>query len=339
LRFCLTPRCWDDWDGVGLSVRDTVREWFINADTYMNPNLDYSQVIRGPPGNQTGSHYGVLDVKTTAKILTAILLFRETNYTGWTQTDDQAMVKWANQFVNWLETDPTKFGQEEMATPNNHGSFSFNTMTAFQLIANNKTEAVRYLNIYFDGIYQNQIAANGEQPFEAIRSRTYHYRAYNLGAMIINAKLGEYLGLDFWHKSTKAGANIQNALLWAIQFDPAATNEITSAPAAELYQHVGAVAAKYGDANGTLVTYLAKVFPNYPQAPFFLWNQPMNLPPGYSVSGSIANSTSNSTSSGGSGSKTGGGSTTNTNAASHLFPSLSGLAVVFVVFQFTCMLL
>lgn len=85
-------------------------------------SLEYTQVIRGP--KWTASHYGVLDLKTTAKILTAILLFRETKYAGWTKEYDDGMVKWSNDFIHWLETD--HFGKEESETPNNHGSFFFN---------------------------------------------------------------------------------------------------------------------------------------------------------------------------------------------------------------------
>jgi hypothetical protein len=82
--------------------------------------LLYAQVRRGPPGNQEGSHYGILDLKTTSKILTGILLFRETKYKGWTQKDDDGMIKWSKSMVQWLETH--HFGKEEMETPNNHGS-------------------------------------------------------------------------------------------------------------------------------------------------------------------------------------------------------------------------
>ncbi|KAH7090027.1 chondroitin AC/alginate lyase [Auriculariales sp. MPI-PUGE-AT-0066] len=256
-----------------------IRTWFLNDDTYMNPNLVYSQVIRGPPGTQEGRHEGVLDLKTTSKILTGILLFRETKYSGWTQQDDDGMVDWSKKMANWLATH--HFGKDEMAAPNNHGSYSFNTMAAFQLIARQPDEAKRYLQIYFDGIYQNQIDDKGEQPFEAHRTRLYHYRAYGAGANIINNKLAAYVGYDGWSRPTKAGTNLQNAVTYAMQFDPAATDEVTSAPAEELYQHVAAVAAHYGDPDGKYAAYLARVDPKYPQSPYFLWNQPLALPANY----------------------------------------------------------
>ena len=57
---------------------------------------------------------------------------------------------------------------------------------------------------YFSTLYQKQVAANGEQvrmllwnklhlvltytvqPLEAVRTRPYHYRCYNLAAMIVS---------------------------------------------------------------------------------------------------------------------------------------------------------
>ncbi|KAH7090029.1 chondroitin AC/alginate lyase [Auriculariales sp. MPI-PUGE-AT-0066] len=234
-----------------------IRTWFLNEETYMNPNLVYSQVIRGPPDPHWDS------------------TVPRDQICGWTQQDDDGMVDWSKKFIQWMETH--HFGKEEMTTPNNHGSYSFNTMSAFQLIAKQPDEAKRYLQMYFEGIYQNQIDEKGEQPFESDRSRVYHYRAYGAGANIVNNKLAAFVGYDGWSHPTKAGTNVQNAIDWALQFDPSASNEVTSAPAEELYQHVAAVAAHYGDPDGKYAAYLARVDPKYPQSPYFLWNQPLAL--------------------------------------------------------------
>lgn len=41
--------------------------WFINNDTYMNPNIEYAQVIRGANGSHNGTHFGVLDLHDMTK--------------------------------------------------------------------------------------------------------------------------------------------------------------------------------------------------------------------------------------------------------------------------------
>ena len=46
--------------------------------------------------------------------------------------------------------------------------------------------ATTTLSSYFKKQFLDQIAASGEQPFEAVRTRPYHYRAFNLEAMIVS---------------------------------------------------------------------------------------------------------------------------------------------------------
>lgn len=41
--------------------------WFVNNATYMNPNLNYAQVVRGANGSHGGTHYGVLDLHGMTK--------------------------------------------------------------------------------------------------------------------------------------------------------------------------------------------------------------------------------------------------------------------------------
>lgn len=41
------------------NVATFVKAWFLDADTAMNPNLNYAQMARGPDG-QVGQHTGVL---------------------------------------------------------------------------------------------------------------------------------------------------------------------------------------------------------------------------------------------------------------------------------------
>lgn len=78
-------------------------------------------------------------------------------------------------------------------------------------------------------------------------------------------------------------------------FNPATTNEVQSAPAQELYQHVAAVASVYGDPDNKYSTFLAGVDPIYPQDPYYMWDQPFALPQGYVVT--AASNSSNTTTS------------------------------------------
>jgi len=59
-------------------------------------------------------------------------------------------------------------------------------MAALCMLSGNRARALDMLRHYFQNQFLDQIAASGEQPFEAIRTRPIHYRAFNLEAMIVS---------------------------------------------------------------------------------------------------------------------------------------------------------
>jgi hypothetical protein len=89
-----------------------------------------------------------------------------------------------------------------------------------------------------------------------------------------NAKIGDYLNLDFWNTSTKAGGNIQKAADFAIQ-QPLNTTD-GDGPIWECYPSVAAVAAHYGDPDGKYAAFMANADNMYPAEPFYLFNQPFS---------------------------------------------------------------
>ncbi|KAF6758849.1 alginate lyase-domain-containing protein [Ephemerocybe angulata] len=254
--------------------KDAVRflnTWFLAADTRMNPNLDYSQMQRGP-GRQIGSQTGVLDLKGMAKISSAILILRKGGNTDWTSDLDSAMVSWSQEYIKWLETSELALG--EGSSDNNHGSFYYNQLAALKLIVNDKEGATQVTRKYFSRQYQSQINANGEQPLEAARTRPYHYRAYNLAAMITSARIEKYAdpSSDVWNRTASSGAGIKAALDYAMTFSAADSDEASYA--VELHPNVASVAAIYGDPDSKYATYLKKANPSFASEPYFFWNQP-----------------------------------------------------------------
>ncbi|KAJ7201130.1 chondroitin AC/alginate lyase [Mycena pura] len=249
-----------------------VDAWFLDNTTGMNPNLNYAQMQRGPTG-QVGTHTGVLDLKGMTKVVSGILVLRKQNCTDWTPDLDAQMISWAEEYINWLETN--KLGIDECASTNNHGSFCFNQLASIKLLVNDIPGAVNASNTYFNGIYKGQINSTGDQPLEASRTHPYHYRNYNLGAMITNARILKYADptSDPWHLPTKAGRTIKDALDMTMTVDPNASGE--GYAVAEIFPNMAAVAATYGDADGKYVAFLQKSFPDYAWDADFLWDQPL----------------------------------------------------------------
>ncbi|KAJ8456365.1 hypothetical protein ONZ45_g18747 [Pleurotus djamor] len=313
-----------------------IRTWFLDETTGMLPNLDYAQQIRGP-GEPKGSRTGVLDLKGMTKITSAILMLRKGNCPDWTPELDEGMNAWTRQYIGWLET--ADLAMEEAHSTNNHGSFYYNQLAALYLIVNDSRASRNVTDTYFRTLYMDQIVANGEQPLEAARTRPYHYRAYNLAAMITNARLAIYASPSEpspFQLRTSQGATIQTALDWAMRYDARETGEEKYAE--ELDPNVGAVAAVYGDPDSKYADYLKNRSPNYPAEAWFLWNQPFS-DSGLAGQATMTGVTDEPTETGSSGSSSSGGgrdnSSNNNSGVNVRFGGFLGLFMTLLVSSLT----
>jgi len=94
------------------NVASWINTWFLANDTYMNPNLNYAQMVRGP-ASRTGTHTGVLDLKCMTKIVSGVLVLRGGNASAWTSKIDSGLVDWTKKYIEWLTTN--KIALEEAA--------------------------------------------------------------------------------------------------------------------------------------------------------------------------------------------------------------------------------
>jgi hypothetical protein len=81
------------------------------------------------------------------------------------------------------------------------------------------------------------------------------------------AKLGDYLGIDFWTKTTRNGATIQQALDFIMAQDP--KKEAVS----QVFPHVAAIAAAYGDPDKKYTNFLKAHNSNYKSDRYWLYDQ------------------------------------------------------------------
>src|SRR5207302_25795 len=65
-----------------------------------------------------------------------------------------------------------------------------------------------------------QIQANGEQPLELTRTRSWHYVNFNLVALTRLADIGQHVGVNLWNYTAPDGGNLTAAVDYLI---PAAT--------------------------------------------------------------------------------------------------------------------
>lgn len=71
----------------------------------------------------------------------------------------------------------------------NHATFYTLQLASIQLLEGDYNGASGTVNNFMQNIFPDQIARSGEQPFEAVRTRPFHYRCFNLEALIVSTTI------------------------------------------------------------------------------------------------------------------------------------------------------
>lgn len=188
-----------------------LRTWFVDPATRMNPNLDYTQFI---PCLPSGRGIGIIDFSqqfTDVIDATAIL---DTGAPSWTGADHAAMQSWYTRFLTWLRSSSN--GASEAAQTNNHGSFFDQQEAALALITGQRDLARSIVTAAEAKRLDVQLAADGTQPLEITRTRSWHYSNFNLLALTRLAMIGRHVGVDLWHYATPRGGGILTSVDYLI---------------------------------------------------------------------------------------------------------------------------
>ncbi len=197
-----------------VKATELIRVWFLNADTRMNPNLNFGQ---GVPGEVTGRPEGLISARGLVDVVDAIGLLAGSH--AWTADDQQGMVAWVGQYFEWITT--SKIGLGEAAASNNHGTFYDVQATALALFIGQTGAAQKILRTAETRRIASQIRPDGRMPRELSRTLSFNYSVFNLEALMELAGLGEKVGVDLWHYQTPDGRSLEKAAEFMAQFaDP-----------------------------------------------------------------------------------------------------------------------
>lgn len=184
---------------------ELIRTWFINPSTRMNPNLNYAQ---GIPGRDGGRGNGILDGRYFAtRIVDSLLLLQQTP--GWTPQDERRLRQWFGRYLDWLLHSAA--GKQEAAAKNNHGSW-YAVQVAGIASWLGRDQVVRDMATLTQQKLDLQLAVNGAQPQELLRTRSFHYSYFNLQALVLMAGLAQRQGIDLWHYRTEQDSSLLAAL-------------------------------------------------------------------------------------------------------------------------------
>ncbi|KAJ7169116.1 alginate lyase-domain-containing protein [Mycena crocata] len=189
-----------------LKAGEVLRTWFISPETRMNPNLDHAQII---PCANTGRAIGIIDFSQTYTDVVDAAAILATGAPGWDSADMEAFRQWNLDYLDWLET--SQFGIDETAAKNNHGTFAIMQSAGLANFLGNTTLAKAKVEAMKSRI-DSSITANGSQPLELVRTRSFHYSIFNLGAYTRTALVGKKVGVDLWGYKGPEGQSIQQAV-------------------------------------------------------------------------------------------------------------------------------
>lgn len=200
-----------DHEPYAKHAAELLRVWFLDTETKMNPHLQYGQAI---PGRCTGRGIGIIETLHFIKVVDAVGMLAGSK--AWTAKDQRALEAWFAEYLDW--TLESRYGRDEAATKNNHGTWYDAQVASFALFVGRDDVARRILSEAAEKRIARQIEPDGRQPHELARTKSFSYSVMNLIGMFTLATLGDRVGVDLWSFQTADGRSIRKAIDWLAQF-------------------------------------------------------------------------------------------------------------------------
>lgn len=188
-----------------------LRAWFLDPATRMNPNLNYAQAI---PGITTGRGIGLIGMRAIPLVLDGIALLSPSP--ALTPTDREGLRAWFSSYQQWLQSSPN--GRAEAAAKNNHGSWYDQQLAAIAIYLGDTELARRVIETAKSKRIAYQIRADGREPLELARTKSFSYSVFNLMALMRLAQEGQRVGVDLWDYRAPDGASIRAALNFLLPY-------------------------------------------------------------------------------------------------------------------------
>lgn len=179
-----------------------VRAWFINEETWMRPNLEYAQAIKGIA---TGRGIGIIDTVHLMEVAQSLLRLEQAGVLS--AEDIRVSKKWFSDYLEWMSTHP--YGIDEMNAKNNHGTCWVMQAAVFARYVGNKDMLQFCSDRYKEVLLPNQMAEDGSFPRETARTKPYGYSLFNLDAMATICQTLSTETDNLWYFSVDNTKNIQ----------------------------------------------------------------------------------------------------------------------------------
>ncbi|KAF9981474.1 hypothetical protein BGZ65_003896, partial [Modicella reniformis] len=182
-----------------------LKEWFLNEETYMNPNINYGSLQKG---QQLGARTGVLDMFPIFRVFDALHYLKQEP--TWPKDLIPNLQLWFTRYAKWLET--SVLAKVERKGNNNHGTYFDVQIIGIYLFLGRIEDARAVAQSALTNRIDIQINGKGEQPEELERKTSWYYSVFNLQALMTLARWGDDLGVDMWHHVGPEGQSIKKAI-------------------------------------------------------------------------------------------------------------------------------
>lgn len=182
-----------------------LKAWFVDANTKMNPNLLYSQAIKG---RFTGRSTGVIDTIHLVEVARSAELLK--NSPSFAAKDYDTVKTWFRDYLTWLTTH--EYGLEERAAKNNHGICWSMQAAEFARISGNE-DVLDWVRNEFKNVYLTRNMTNsGGFPAELGRTKPYGYSLFVIDAMAGIAQIASTPTDNLWTYQTPDGRGMAKGL-------------------------------------------------------------------------------------------------------------------------------
>ncbi|MGB6220312.1 alginate lyase family protein [Haloferula sp.] len=178
--------------------------WFVNPDTRVNPNLNYTQHV---PGLAEGRAAGILEWARISNVITAMQIFERGEVLPAELKAE--LLGWMNRYLDWLVTN--RLGKEADKLPQNHANWYNFQVVGLMIYLGRLDEARAKVEDAKTSRIAAQIKPNGQQPGETGRTKSMHYSCMNLWALANLTYMGRGLDVDLWEFRTKDGRSLPQA--------------------------------------------------------------------------------------------------------------------------------
>jgi len=186
---------------------ESLKIWFLNEKTRMNPNLNFGQMIPGRNGGK-GRAEGIIDTYTFVELVDCMKILSKSR--AMKAKDYEGLKKWFSDYLDWLLE--SEIGKDERSAKNNHGLAYDVQVTAYALFAERNDIALDFINSFAENRLFKQIEPDGSQPLELARTIALHYSIFNIEHAMDMCDLAKAYNIDLFNSESEDGRSISKSI-------------------------------------------------------------------------------------------------------------------------------